>query len=878
MLKLLRRIHWYLSRRRYEAELNDELRFHESLAQADAEARGTPRQEAASLVRRRLGNEAQLREESRGIWAFRWLEGLSRDLRYSLRALRRRPVFALASTATLALGIGATTALWSVLDPVLLRPLPYGESERLVALLEVHKDRPEGQTILSPANAMDWRDRSRTLQDIALYSWSYATLADEPAEELTGRAITTNLLRLLRAAPMLGRSFAAEDTLPDAPLAVLLSHSLWQRRFASDPSIVGKPLHLRGRPAVVIGVMPPEFRRLGDEEYWVPFPITTPVRTPRGRYLMAIGRLAPGRSVRAATAELVTIHKQLAVEHPAFNAAWTARAVPLAQEITGKARPVLWLLAGAIGFVLIVACANVANLHLGQAIARRGELALRSALGASRAQVIRQWLVEGVVLALLGGTLGVTLAALGVRALVAAQVSQIPRLEAVGVDLRVLGFAALVTVLAGLGFGLAPALVVREGRLRGVLSGHSGSDPNPKAGRLRSGLVVAQVALCFVLLVGAGLAIRSLWRVLAQDLGLDPAGVITLRVSWAPRLPSDTSAYSVRREAFFEQLSSRARALPGVRAVGLSTYFPLLAIQPATAFRIVGEPAPEPGQGPSTQVNEVDPGYFAAVGMPVLRGRSFGPEDRAGAARVVIVSRSLGRLVAGEGDPLGRQLKVSWRQPDSAFTIVGVVGDVRASGLDTEPRPVVYFAAAQSSSSSMMLSVRTAGDPLALAPALRAAVAELDRGLPVVDLATMAERIHRSVDDRRYPMGLLALLGAIALLLAAVGLYGVLAYTVTQRQRELGVRRAIGASDGAVLRLVFGGGFRLIALGLGIGLAGALLTTRFLGRLLFEVSPTDPLTLSATALVVAAVALTACWLPARRALRVDPVIALRGEG
>src|ERR1043166_3409638 len=747
MFAFLRRLRWYLGRRRFESDLDEELRFHASLASAEAEQRGAAPREGHAAARRRVGNDAQIREEARAIWSVAWVEGLGRDLRYAVRALRRRPAFALASTLTLALGIGATTALWSVLDPVLLRPLPYRDAPSLVALLEVHKDRPEGQTIISPANALDWRERNRTLRDVALYTWASATLADEPAEELTGRAIATNLLHLLGAAPMLGRGFAAEDTLPHAPRALLLSHALWRRRFGADPSVVGKPLHLRDGPALVIGVMPPDFRRLGDEEYWEPFPMTAELRTPRGRWVMAIGRLKPGITAEAATAELRTIARGLAVEHPRFNAAWTARAVPLAAQITGKARPVLWLLAGAIGFVLIVACANVANLHLGQAIARRGELAIRSALGAWRVQVTRQWLVEGLVLAAAGGALGVAIAPAGVRVLVQSGISQIPRLEDVGVDLRVLGFAGLVTALAGIGFGLAPALVVREGRLRGVLTGHSGSDPSPAAGRVRGARVVAQVALCFVLLVGAGLAVRSLRHVLDQDPGFDPSGVLTFRVS----LPAPDYPDATRQLAFFGELARRAAALPGVRSAGLSTFLPLNRIQPGTYFRIVGEP--EPGEGPSTQVNEVDPGYFATFGIPILRGRGFGPEDRAGGRRVVVVSRALARVVAGGGDPIGRQLKVSWKEADSAFTIGGVAGDVRANGLDTGLRPAVYFVLAQAPSSSMALSVRTARNPLALAAALRGVVAALDRGLPVVDLATMEERGHTSVADRRYQIG-----------------------------------------------------------------------------------------------------------------------------
>jgi putative ABC transport system permease protein len=871
MLRLFRKISWYFGRRRFEAELNEELRFHESLAQADSEAGGAPRDEAAYAARRRVGNDAELREASRRVWTFQWLEGLTRDLRYAARALRHRPGFALASILTFTLGIGATTALWSVLDPVLLRPLPYRDADRLISLREVKASKPEGQYIISPANAMFWRERSRVLADVAIYSWANITLADEPAEQLNGRSISTNLLRVLGAQPMLGRGFAAEDTVPNAPVAILLSHALWVRRFHADPSVVGRMIRAREAPALIIGVMPPGFRRLGDEEYWEPFPITQRIRTPRGRYVMAIGRLGPGKDLAAANSDLQTIARELEKEFPNFDTGWTVRALTLAEEITGNARSVLWLLGGAIGFVLLVACANVANLHLAQAIARRGELALRAALGASRGQVLRQWLVEGLLLAFLGGAIGVGLAAALVRVLVNSQISQIPRLDEVGIDFRVVGFAALVTTLAGLGFGLAPALVVREGRLRGVLTGHGGGDPNPRAGRLRAGLVVTQVALCFMLLAGAGLVIRSLRQVLRQDPGLDPSGVVSFEISLPPR---DYPKLE-QRQAFFEQLSTGARALPGVKQVGLATFPPLRRIQPATAFSIVGEPPPAPGQSLITQVNEVDGSYFAALGIPLLQGRTFSSEDRAGGNRVLIINRALSKLLGGEASALGRQLKVSWSGPDSAYTIVGVVGDVRTEGLDAPARPIVYFAAAQARAEALTLVVRASGDPLPLVPALRRIVAELDRGLPMQDLQTMTERMHDSLADRRYPMALLSLLGGIALALAAVGLYGVLAYAVTQRQRELGVRRAIGASDRAVMRLVLGGGFRFVALGLALGLLGALATTRFLGKLLFEISPSDPLTLGFTAAIVTTVAFAACWLPARRATRIDPVIALR---
>jgi len=874
MLSWFRRVAWYFGRRRYEEELAEELRTHRAMAAEDLERDGVTPPEARGRAQRRLGNDAALRERSRSVWTIGWVEGLLHDLRFAARALARRPGFASASVLTLALGLGATTALWSVLDPVLLRPLPYPNADRLVALREVKAAKPEGQSILSPANALFWRDRGRVLADLALYTWTNITLADEPAERLNGMRISTNLLSVLGSAPALGRSFAPEDTVPNAPLALLLSHEVWVRRFHADSAIVGKSVRTRESPAVIIGVMPAGFRPLAGEDYWVPFPIGASARVPRGRFVMAIGRLVKAEDLDPANLELRSIARGLEREFPEFDTGWSVRALPLREEVTGNARTVLWLLGGAIGFVLLVACANVANLHLGQAIARRGELALRSALGASRGQVLRQWLVEGLLLAFLGGAIGVVLAAVLVRVLTASGISQIPRLEEVRIDLRVLGVAVLLTTLAGLGFGLAPAVVVREGRLRGVLTGHGGTDPNPRARALRNGLVAAQVALCFTLLIGAGLAIRSLRQVLRQDPGIDPRGVLTFAIS----LPGRDYPALEQRQAFFHELTRRIHDLPGVKQVGLGAFLPLRAIMPATSFEIVGDPTPAPGQVPVTEVNEVDSEYFAAMGIPLIQGRPFDSRDRRGGNRVAMVNRALALMLGGPASAIGRQLKVAWSEPDSAYTVVGVVGDVRTVSLDAQARPLVYLSADQESSANgFTVVVRSDGRPGALVPALTTMVAELDPGLPLLNVASMEDRIRTSLAGRRYPMALLTLLGVLGLTLATVGLYGVLSYSVAQRQRELGVRRAIGATDSNVLGLVFRSGLGVIAIGLGIGAVGALVTSQLLRGLLFEISPTDPLTILATAGLVILVSLCACWIPARRAARIDPVQVLRGE-
>ena len=466
------------------------------------------------------------------------------------------------------------------------------------------------------------------------------------------------------------------------------------------------------------------------------------------------------------------------------------------------------------------------------------------------------------------------LAAILVHVLTQSGISQIPRLEEVRMDLRVLAVAALVTTLAGLGFGLAPAAVVREGRLKGVLTGHGGGDPNPRAHALRNGLVVAQVALCFTLLVGAGLAIRSLRQLLRQDPGIDPRGVISFEIS----LPGRDYRTLEQRQAFFNDLARRIEKLPSVTRVGLGAFLPLRAIQPATSFEIVGEAPPAPGQAPVTEVNEADGEFFPSMGIPLIQGRLFDSRDRRGNERVLVVNQALARMLGGPAAAIGRQLKVAWREPDSAYTVVGVVGDVRTISLDAVARPLVYFSTGQESTAyDLTIVVRSDGDADVLSPALASTVAGLDPGLPLLQVGTMEERIQASLAGRRYPMALLTLLGILGLVLATVGLYGVLSYSVAQRQRELGVRRAIGASDGNVLGLVLRGGLGVIAIGLVIGALGALATTRLLGSLLFETSPTDPLTILATAGLVLAVSLGACWVPARRATRIDPVRVLRGE-
>ena len=875
MSGLIRRFLHLFGRRRFEADLRDELHFHEEMAAEEARHAGASPEEAQFAARRRLGNTAQVGERARAVWSPPALDDFLQDVKYAVRGLRRRPGYASAAIITLMLGIGATTALFSVLDAVLLKSLPYPDAGRLVQVWEHNLPRNRGENLVAPANFVDWRDRSRSFESLAMYTWASAPLTGDAPEILSGRAVSTNFFATLGARPALGRLFVPEDTLAGASVAMVLSHGLWIRRFGGDSSVVGRTVTLRNATARVVGVMPAGFRPLGDEEYWEPWAMTSVQQVRRGRYAMVIGRLRAGVTAAAADRELHAIAASLEGEYPVFNKGWTADVIGLQAQVTGGARPVLLLLAGAIGAVLLIACANVANLKLGQVLARRTELAVRAALGASRGRILRQMVVEGLVLAAAGGGLGLLAAALGVRALVHAQVRQIPRLHEIGVDVRVLGFALLITALAGVVFGLAPVLALREGSLRQPLSRRGGEDTGaPRGRRLRGALVSIQVALCLMLLTGAGLTVRSLANLLSVDPGFDPRGVLTVQL-W---LPADAYGTPDRRAAFYQELARRVAALRGVESVGLVNFLPLRGITPGTSVHLVGQPEPPAGQAPVTEVNTVDAGYFRAMRTPVVLGRGFAAADRPGAPNVVLINQAFADQVLKGSPPVGQRIRVDMAEPDSVLEIVGVVGDMRREALDVAPRPAVFYPFLQTPPADMTLVLRVSGSPAALAAQVREEVAALDRSLPVLSVETLESRLAETTADRRYPMLLLSLLAALALVLSAIGLYGVLAYIVGQRSREIGLRRALGATGGGIARLVVGEGFRFVGLGVAAGLAASLATTRFLGRLLYGLSPGDPVTLVLVAGVLMGVAALATWLPTRRALRVDPAVTLREEG
>lgn len=874
MSSFFRRLAHLIGRRRFEADLRDELRFHEEMAAEDARHLGADATEARYAAQRRLGNRAQVGEAARAVWSPPALDHLFQDLRYAIRGLHRQPGYAAAAILTLMLAIGATTALFSVLDAVLLRPLPYPGADRLVQVWEHNIKRDKRENVVSPANFLDWRDRSRGFAEMAIYTWSSVALTGSSPDMVYGKTVSTNYFTVLGARPMLGRGFVPDDTLTGAVRALVVSHAMWTSRFGGDPTIIGKPIPTREGAALLVGVMPKEFRATGTEEYWEPWTMRTELRTRRGRYAMVIGRLKDGVAVEEADRELKGVAKALETEHTAFNTGWTARVVGLEQQVTGKARPILLLLAGAIASVLLIACVNVANLKLGQVLARRTELAVRAALGASRSRIMRQMLVEGLVLAGAGGTLGVLAAVAGVRALVNAKVTQIPRLEEVGVDLRVLGFAVVLTALAGIAFGLAPALALREDALRQPLSRRGGETGSaPRARRLRGVLVAVQVALSLMLLAGAGLTVRSLRNLLRVDPGFDPRSVLTIELD----LPGEAYARAEQQIGFYETLAGRVRGLPGVVAVGMVNFLPLRGFTPATNFSVVGRPEPAPGQAPVTQLNVADPDYIGAMGTPLLEGRGLSPGDRLDSPRVILVNETFAKRSFPGASAVGQRVKIAYAEPDSVLTIVGVVGDMRRDGLDVDPSPLAIYPFRQFPFGYMTLVVRAVRNPEALAPAVKAEIAALDGALPVLSAQTLESRISTTTADRRYPMLLLALLAALAVVLSAIGLYGVLAYLVGQRSREIGVRRALGATSASIARLVLGEGLRFVLAGVGAGLIAALFTTRFLDNLLYGLSPNDPITLALGAVTLIAVAAGAAWIPARRALRVDPAVTLREE-
>jgi putative ABC transport system permease protein len=804
------------------------------------------------------------------------MRALLQDLHHAARSLRRSPGFSLVAVLTLALGIGANTAIFSVVNGVLLTPLPFQDPGKLVVVWESNASRHRDANVVSPANYQDWRDRSTSFAGLAALTWTGMTFTGDAPERVSGRAVTANFFRVLGVAPALGRGFSAQEDVPDGPRVIIISHGLWQRRFAGDSTIIGRAVSISGGSATVVGVMPASFQSMpyGEDSYWQPLGLDPSDRARQGRYAMVIGRLKPGVTVAMAQAEMSGITRALEGEYPEFDTGWGAHLITLTDQTVGSFRQALLVLFGAVGFVLLIACANVGNLMLGRAAARERELMVRAALGAPRWRLVQQALAEGVVLALVGSAMGVLLAVWGVHLLVAARPSAVPRVLDIAVDGRVLWFTILASIAVGLAVGVPGILSDRLRRGMAGLRGETGrSTSGVTASRLRGGLVVTQMSLALVLLVGAGLMVRSLQRLMAVDPGFDPTRLITMSLE----LPSATYPDGPRRTAFFDQLLERMRVLPGVQSVGMVDFLPLIGPGSATSVRIVGRPEPALGQALTADIRIADGQYFSTMRIPLRSGRGFTAGDRPGTPGVVVINETAARQYWPNESPMGQRIKVNMWSPDSAVEVVGVIGDVHHSGLDAEVRPMIYYPMSQIPAGSGTVVLRATAEPAALTPLLRSALREQDPQVPAGEIATMDSYLTRSTADRRFPMTLLTVFAGLAVILAGIGIYGVLSYAVTQRTREIGIRVALGAGPEQVLVMVLRAGLGLTLLGVVLGVAGSAIATRALSHLLFGVMPTDPITfVSVTALLVS-IALLATYLPARRAARVEPMVALRTE-
>jgi putative ABC transport system permease protein len=802
---------------------------------------------------------------------------LWQDLRYGFRMLRNKPGFSLVAVLALALGIGANTAIFSVVNALMLRALPFPDPDRLITIWEDHRARggPEKEWT-TPANLRDWQEQSRSFEQLAAYvGWGPTLTGNMEPEMLDGASISHNMFALLGVEPVAGRSFNAEEDQPGGEKVVVLSHGLWQRGFGADRSILGNKVSLSGEACTVIGIMPAGFKPpfAAEAEIWRPLRQALNPNCQRACIVLrALGRLKKGVSATQAEAELNTIARRLETEFPVAYRGIGIRIVPLHKQMVGDTRPALLALTGAVGFVLLIACANVANLLLARAASREKEIATRTAIGAGRSRLVRQLFTEGLQLAFAGAMAGLLVAYWILDFLIAFSPPGTPRLDEIAVDGRVLVFTLVLAFVTAVLFGLAPALQISRPNLSLALRDGSRGSPGYGGLRLRGSLVVAELALALVLLAGAGLLVKSFALLRRVDPGINPARVLTFNLA----LPSRDYAERHQVSAFYAQLLERAGQVPGVVAAGAISTLPFGGSGTDVDFRIEGRPLPPPGEAqPVAWYNQVSASYFKAMGIRLLAGRVFDERDHERAPPVVVISETTARQHFPGENPVGR--RVGAGGGSDLREIVGVVADVKHFGLDSDPRPTLYLPHLQVPAGRMAVVVRTAGEPLEVVPKLRGIVTSLDRNLAIADIRPMESLISDSIALPRFTLLLFGFFSGVALTLAAVGLYGVMSYSVAQRTHEIGIRMALGARREEVLRMVVAQGVILTSLGLVLGLAGALGITRLASSLLFEVSPTDPLTFALISIVLAAVALFACYLPARRAVKVDPVVALRCE-
>jgi predicted permease len=863
-----------------EERLSAETRFHIDMATEDNIRAGMAPAEARRAALLAFGARQRWASEARDEFRSRHLEEFADDVRYAIRNLRRSPSFTVAAVVTLALSIGATTSMFSVVNAVLLRGLPYPEPNRIAVLCELNLTDAAAKpcNVLNPGNFLAWRDVAKSFSAMGAFRESRVALAGGGSEPVSAQARGANasVFSILGAHAAVGRLFDATDDSAGSPNVIVLSHAFWKRQFVGDSAVVGKSLLMNAFDYTVIGVAAPDVSLYEPVDVWVPMRFSAQQRTAPGRSFRAIARLRPGVTFEQSEREMRSLAADRAREAPAINANWTAFTMPIRESLVGSSRRALWVLFGAVGFLLVIACANVANLLLVRGAGRAREVAVRIALGASPGRIMRQLLTESVVLALVSAAIGLAIAFFGTHALVALVPSGMSAqsFADVTMDWRVLLFSSAIAIGTGVAFGIAPARHALRADVQETLKegGRGASSASRSSARLRNGLVIAEMSLALMLLAGAGLMVQSFAAVQQVRLGFEPDHALTARII-LPRRKYSTDTLTL---AFFRAAEARVASLPGVTAVGSISYLPLSGDRSASGFNVEGRPPAALGAEPVGDMRAITPGYFRAMGISIKEGRGITEDDRAQSQAVGIVSETLARTLWPGTTAIGHYLLYEWNG-NERVQIVGVAADVHHEGADKQPFMEIYRPLAQFPYAAMSMVVRGTGDAMSQAGPLRFTIHEIDRDLPIAQLRPMTELVDQSLGTTRLSAALFALFGALGLVLAAVGIYGVMSYTVQQRRHEIGVRIALGARPSTVVGLVMRRGATLALIGIVVGTIGGLVATRLMSKLLFGIAPSDPGTFTTTAAILGAVALIATYVPGHRATLVDPVAVLRGE-